>query len=126
MSDTGTALATSTYGLEIGSPRLESVGPLAFGPPGILFVADNVGAAIFAIGLGEADAAEPGPIEVDKLDTRLAAYLGCPRDEVFIRDLKVRPATQDVYLSVTRGSGVAALSVLLLLRADGTLAEAPL
>ena len=36
-------------GLAAGSPDIKSVGPLAFGPEGVLFVGDNVGAAIFAI-----------------------------------------------------------------------------
>jgi hypothetical protein len=54
-----TATATSKYGLAVRTPALMSVGPLAFGPEGILFVADNAAATIFAIDLGDMDASGP-------------------------------------------------------------------
>ena len=115
------------YGLKVGTPGIKSLGPIAFGPEGILFVADNVGATIFAIDAGEAGAAgEPHPVDVDNLDTRLAAYLGCSRQDVSIRDMAVGPVSQDVYLSVMRGSGAAAVPVLIKVGPDGTLSEVPL
>ena len=115
------------YGLKVGTPGVKSVGPITFGPEGILFVADNVGATIFAIDVGAAGAASAtGPIDVDNLDTRLAAYLGCARDDVFIRDMTVHPSSQEVYLSVMRGSGTAAAPVLIKVGPDGTLSEVPL
>ncbi len=127
MSTHGWAVSTSKYGLEAGTPGIKSVGPLAFGPEGILFVADNMGATIFAIAVGDTDAAnEERPINVENLDTPLAAYLGCSRDDVFIRDMTVHPSSQNVYLSVMRGSGEAAIPVLIKLGADGALAEVPL
>ncbi len=125
MSERG--LAVGKFGLTVGTPEIKSVGSLAFGPEGILFVADNVGATIFAIDVGDrATATEPRPVDVDRLDTRLAAYLGCSRDEIFIRDMTVNPASQKVYLSVMRGSGEAAVPVLITVAADGTLSEVPL
>ena len=115
------------YGLEIGTPGIKSVGPLAFGPEGILFVGDNVKAAIFAIDVDDAEAtSEPRPINVDKLDTRVAAYLGCSQDDVLIRDLAVHPSSQKVYLSVMRGSGDAAVPVLIKVGTDGSLSDVPL
>jgi hypothetical protein len=33
-------------GLNAGSPTIRSVGPIAFGPNGILFVADNISGTI--------------------------------------------------------------------------------
>ena len=39
----------SKYGLEVGTPDIKSVGSITFGPEGILFVADNVSANIFAV-----------------------------------------------------------------------------
>ena len=123
----GLAVRTERYGLNIGTPDIKSVGSLAFGPEGILFVADNVGATIFAIGVGDADeVSEPRALNVDTLDTRLAAYLGCSRDEVFIRDMAVHPSSQEVYLSVMRGSGAAAVPVLITVGTDGALSDVPL
>ena len=127
MNKHGSAVGTSQYGLEVGTPGIQSVGSLAFGPEGILFIADNVGATIFAIDVGDTDAeSEPGPIHVDNLDTPLAAYLGCSRDDVIIRDMAVHPSSQHVYLSVMRGSGEAAVPVLIKVGADGALSDVPL
>ena len=120
-------VGSGKYGLKVGTPGIKSVGPLAFGPEGILFVADNLGATIFAIDVGDAGAASAtGPIDVDNLDTRLAAYLGCSRDDVFIRDMALHPSSQEVYLSVMRGSGAAAVPILIKVGKDGTVSEVPL
>ena len=121
------ALSTGKYGLQVGTPGIKSVGPLAFGPDGILFIADNVGAKICAVDLGDSQGArEPARLGVDKLDTRLAAYLGCSRDDVFIRDMAVHPSSQNVYLSVMRGAGADAVPVLIKIGGDGTLSEVTL
>jgi hypothetical protein len=120
-----TALDTRTYGLEQGTPDLKSVGPIAFGPDGILFVADNVSAAIFAIDVSASS--EPSsaaePVDIDNLDGRLAAYLGVARDDVHIRDMAVRPGSQQIYLSVVRGSGDSAVPLLLTLTVLGEIGE---
>ena len=55
VSERGLAVSMGKYGLEVGTPGIKSVGPLAFGPDGILFLADNVGATIFAIAVGDAE-----------------------------------------------------------------------
>ena len=126
-SERGLAVSISKYGLEIGTPGIKSVGPLAFGPNGILLVGDNIGAAIFAIDVGDDDVAnEQNEINVENLDTPLAAYLGCSRDDIFIRDMAVHPSSQNVYLAVIRGSGEAAIPVLIKVGADGNLSEVSL
>ena len=71
---------------------LTSVGPITFSPDGILFVADNVAAVIVAFDL-RGDTAVKGSYHIDDLDARLASWLGCPREDVFIRDLAVHPAS---------------------------------
>ena len=118
---------TGKYGLSVGTPDIESLGPLAFGPDGVLFVADNLGATIFAIDVGDAEqVSEARPLDVDRLDTRLAAYLGCPREDVLIRDMAVHPTSQNVYLSVMRGRGADAVPVLVKVGTDGALSEVSL
>jgi hypothetical protein len=122
-----TPVASTQYGLEIGTPPIRSTGPITFGPDGILFVADNATATIFAIDVK--DTATPGaprPLEVDNLDTRLASFLGCARDDVFIRDMAVHPTAQTVYLSVMRGAGNAGLPVIVRIDGEGALSEVPL
>ena len=124
---TSEAVSIDKYGLEIGTPGIKSIGPLAFGPDGLLFVGDNVGAAIFAIDVGDTGAAsEHGEINVENLGTSLAAYLGCSRDDVFIRDMAVHPKSENIYLAVMRSSGDAAIPVLIKVGKDGTLSEVSL
>ena len=121
------AVGAGRYGLSVGTPALKSIGAMAFGPDGILFVADNLGASIFAIHVDDDGTATEAPsVSVDNLDTRLAAFLGCSRQDVFIRDMAVHPVSQTVYLSVMRASGSAAIPVLIKLGAHGSLMDVPL
>lgn len=109
------------YGLSVGTPEIRSAGPIAFGPEGILLLADSVGATIFAIAVDAPPATHAGSLDVERLDERLAAWLGCPVEDVDIRDMAVDPQTQGVYLSVTRGA------IPLIVRVDGdALTEVPL
>ncbi|MBM4404792.1 MAG: hypothetical protein FJ039_01200 [Chloroflexi bacterium] len=116
------AVSTGKYGLHTGKPEIRSIGPIAFGPESILFAADNSGAKIFAFDVRDTDVAHfTRPVNVENLDTRLAAYLGCSRDDLTIRDVAVHKASQNLYLSVMRGSGASAIPVLVKLTANGAL-----
>jgi hypothetical protein len=112
-------------GLTVGTPDLRAVGPLTFGPDGILFVADNVSASVFAIAVDDSGE-NMGPIAIDDLGVRLAAILGCEREDVVIRDLAVHPVSGAAYLSVMRGHGADAVPVLVRATQDGTLTEVSL
>ena len=113
MSENGMAERYADLGLAVGTPEIKSVGPIAFGPDGILFVADNASAAIFALGLGPAGPAPDSiAFEIEDLDARLASRLGCSRQDVSIRDIAVCPLTKEVYLSVMRGNGSDAIPVI--------------
>jgi hypothetical protein len=46
----------SEHSLRAGAADVRSAGPIAFGPDGILFLADNISANVFAV-----DVADPGP-----------------------------------------------------------------
>jgi hypothetical protein len=124
MSSTAVA---GKFGLQTGKPDIRSIGAICFGPEGILFAADNASAKIFALDVGDTEkAASMRPVNVDRLNTRLAAYLGCSRDDLTIRDLAVHAASQNVYLSVMRGSGASAIPVLVKLGANGALSSVSL
>src|SRR5262245_26106705 len=87
-------------------PKMASIGPLAFGPDGTLFAADNQGAMIVALDLGaQAAAGAPGARSLDALDEKLAALLGTGARDVTITDLAVHPKTRNAYVSVMRGQG---------------------
>jgi hypothetical protein len=101
------------HGFEVGSPTLGSVGPIAFGPDDVLFVADNANARIVAFDVADdGDDAAVDAFDLDDLDERLAAFLGCSVDHVVLRDLAVHPRTHNVYLSVMRGRGNDAIPVI--------------
>ncbi len=109
------------HGLAAGTPTIRAVGPLAFGPDGVLFVADNVSASIFAIDTRDETAVDaPVPLNIDALDTRLASYLGCNREDLLIKAMAVHPDSRNVYLSVMRGMGDRATPVIVRILRDGT------
>jgi hypothetical protein len=116
----GAALAAdSAPGLtETGKPDLKSAGPLAFGPKGVLFVGDPLGAAIFAIGVGEAPNSPIGAeFKLEGVDAKVAAVLGTEAGDLLINDVAVEPGTKIAYLSVSRGKGPDAQPAIV--RVDG-------
>jgi hypothetical protein len=98
--------------LKSGKPDLKSVGPLAFGPNGILFLGDPKGAAIFAIDTGDTTAASTGPLKVAGIDTKIAGALGIEPKDMLITDMAVNPISGNAYLGVSRGRGPTALPAL--------------
>ena len=96
------------FGLAVGTPVLSSMGALAFGPEGILFVADYADATIFAIDVADRTTSSPGRVEITDLDTRIGSLVGAGPEDIRIAGLAVHPDTQAVYLSVTRGRGAGA------------------
>jgi len=100
-------------------PVLASMGPLAFGPDGTLFAADNQGATIYALDLGaQANGGAAGAKGLDAVDQKLAALLGTGAREITVTDLAVHPRTRNAYVSVMRGQGAGAAPALF--RVDGT------
>jgi hypothetical protein len=109
--------------MQTGDPSLKSIGPLAFGPEGILFVADAKSAAIIAIATGDTrSSSSSSPVKVEKIDMKIAGLLGTTADQIQINDMVVNPVSHSVYLAVTRGNGPDAIPVLLKVDAAGTLA----
>lgn len=86
------------WGLEKGTVELKSVGPMAYGPDGVLFVSDPADATIYAIDTGSKEKSSATTrVEVKGLQTKLQELLGAPADVV---DLAVNPQSGDVILAV--------------------------
>ncbi len=103
-----------------GAPALKSIGPLAFGPDGILFVADTKGAAIVAIDTGDTTpAADAKPLNVEGINQKIAGLVGASADQILINDLAVNPTSRNAYLAVSRGRGPDAMPVLVRVKPDG-------
>jgi len=99
-------------------PQMTSIGPLTFGPDGVLFAADTPAATIYALELGDkANGGAPGTQGVDAIDQKIAALLGTDAKEIIVTDMVVHPRTKNAYVSVMRGQGTAGKPALL--RVDG-------
>lgn len=118
----------SDHGLRVGTPDVRSVGPITFGPAGILFVADNVSAKVFAIDVADPDeSAATDPFELADVDAYVGSFLGCDASDVLVQDMAVHPTSHHVYLSVQRGRGEDSRPVLVRIdHVDGTIADVPL
>ncbi len=118
-----TAQADLTSSLAKGTPEVKSAGPLAFGPEGVLFVGDPLGATIFALDTGDRTASAGGAINVQGIDGKVAQLLGTDAKGVQIVDLAVNPVSGNAYLSVSRGQAAEAKPVLLKVDQSGKLSE---
>ena len=92
---------------------LGSAGPLAFGPEGLLLVAEPRTASIAAI-----DTGDTGPIKrlakrVDNVPALVAATLNAAVASVQLVDMAVNPASGKVYFSVTHGAAKSAAIVVI-------------
>ncbi|HTA41186.1 MAG TPA: hypothetical protein VK789_01995 [Bryobacteraceae bacterium] len=97
--------ATPSLNLPVGKVQLTSAGPLAFGPDGILFVGDSMGARIVAIDTQDTKSSSSAKINVQGIDAKIAALVGVTPDQIVINDVKVNPVSKNVYLSASRGKG---------------------
>ena len=93
--------AENIYGLKPGKLELKSVGGLAFGPDGILFIGDAKDARIVAVDVRDV---RRGPVtlpEIKGVDQKLAQLLQVKPADVRIQDLAVNPQTGHVFLAAT-------------------------
>jgi hypothetical protein len=102
----------------VAGPQLQSIGPLAFGPNGVLYAADSLAGKIYALDLGEtANGGAPGTANVANITQKIAAMLGTDALQINVTDLAVDARTHNSFVSIMRGQGPAARPALL--RVDG-------
>jgi hypothetical protein len=116
------ALPAPAADLAMGKVQLQSAGPLAFGPDGILFVGDTVGASIVAIDTNDKTPAGAAPsFNVKGVSAKIASLLGTSADQVMINDVKVNPISKSAYISVMRGRGDGATAVIVKVDGSGSM-----
>lgn len=113
------AQADDVVALKSGTPELKSAGALAFGPDGVLFVADAPASTIYAIATEDTKPAAPKDLKIEKLDEAIAAVVGVTAADVIVNDMKVSPASGAVYMSVSRGKAPGAGAAIVKIGADG-------
>jgi hypothetical protein len=94
--------AADQYGLDKGTPDIQSADVLAFGPDGVLFVGDTRSAAIFAVQTGELSGnPDEAEFNVEGLNVRIAEALGASSQSLQVNDIAVSPLTGNVFVAVT-------------------------
>ena len=118
---TTSAFAGLTDGMTEGPVALKSAGPIAFGPEGILLIADPKAAAVFAVATDDMKAGDSKPLKVEAIAQKIAGLLGTSPDQILINDMAVNPASRSVYLAVSRGRGPDAAAVVIRVKTDGAI-----
>lgn len=122
----GAQASPLTESLKPGAVKLQSAGPIAFSPDGVLFVGDPRAAAVYAIGVRDTVSTKVARVNIENIGASLAGLLGVKETDVQINDLAVNPASNRVYLSVSRGKGPGALPVILSVGFKGDINEVSL
>lgn len=100
------------YGLTKGTPAIQSINALAFGPDGVLFIGDSKSASIFAVDTKDKTAVEKATaVEVKNIDQKIAAALGTEAKNVRIVDIAVNPVSKKIYCAVQSGDASVLLTV---------------
>lgn len=103
------------------APPMQSASCLAFGPDGVLFVGDSQAGAVLAVKTGDTTPAGQGDVTVENLSEKLGKLFGTA--DVELADLKVNPASGNLFLAVRVGKGKEQKPALAKLTRDGTLTK---
>jgi hypothetical protein len=110
--------------LVAGNVSLQSASALAFGPDGVLFVADSLGGKVVALDTNDRTAPRMTPrVNVQGVDAKIASLLGTTPDQIMVNDLTVNPISKNAYLAVSRGRGPEAVAVIVKADAAGNLTQ---
>lgn len=114
------ARAALTDGMKEGKVEMKDMSQLAFGPEGVLFIADTKSAAIVAVATGDTKpATDAAMLKAEAINQKIAALVGTGADQIVIQDLAVNPLSRRAYLAVSRGRGPEATPVLVRVKSDG-------
>src|SRR5579872_2924244 len=81
---------------------LKSAGKLAFGPDGVLFVADAKDAKIVALDTGDRTPRKTAPkLDLKGLNLKIAAMLATTPKQLVIDDVVVNPISKNIYISAS-------------------------
>ncbi|OJJ22150.1 hypothetical protein BKI52_08925 [marine bacterium AO1-C] len=88
-----------------GTPKVQSMSQLTFGPQGVLFVGDSKSSTVFAIQVEDGKKSENDQrFSLRNVEGKIASLLGAKASDILIHDMVVSPQ-QNVYLAVSRGRG---------------------
>ena len=103
-------------GFDNGTPAIQSISALAFGPDGVLFIGDSKSASVFAIDTKDKAAIEKSAaVDVKNVDQKIAALLGTEAKNITILDIAVNPVSKKIYCAVQNSDNT---TVLLTIEGD--------
>jgi hypothetical protein len=98
------------FGFENGTPAIQSISALAFGPDGILFIGDSKSASVFAVDVKDkTPVVKAQAVELRNIDQKIAAVLGTDAKNITIQDIAVNPVSRKIYCAVQNSDGTPAL-----------------
>jgi len=103
-----------------GNITLKSLTSIAFNKEGTLFLADPLGAHLYAVETKIGTQAIAEKVNVGNIDEKLAALLGVQVKDIKIEDMAVHPLSREIYLALTR-NGAPAQSVVVKVDHQGKL-----
>jgi hypothetical protein len=87
---------------ENGTPKIESISAIAFGPNGALLIGDSKGGQIVAIDTKDTKAKAWKAAAIEKVDEKIAAKLGTKASNIEIVSMAVNRASGTAYLVVRK------------------------
>jgi hypothetical protein len=94
---------------------------MTFGDNGVLFVADSLGATVYALDTGDRTKSSAAAMNVAGVGDKIAGLLGTTADQILVNDVAVNPISRNAYVSVARGRGPTAAAVIVRVAPDGKL-----
>lgn len=89
----------------VGGAVYKSLGPVAFSPAGVLYIADDRGGGVIGLALDERQRDAAPRAKVADLGRRIAGAMGADEKGIEIRDMAISPVSGDVYLTVRKLDG---------------------
>jgi hypothetical protein len=108
-----------------GKAPVKSPGALAFAPGGILLLGDSLGAQVVAMDTADRTPAQPlqDGTQFNGVAEKIGALLGVAPDQILVYDTAVNPISGNVYLSISRGRGPDAQTLILKMDHEGNFSE---
>ncbi|MBM3458934.1 MAG: hypothetical protein FJX77_10440 [Armatimonadetes bacterium] len=97
--------AAQTVGFAKGAWDHKALGPIAFSPAGVLFIADDQAGAIYGVDLME-ERSQAQPFQaIPTLGETIGARMGTTGKGIQIKDVAVSPVSRKLYLTVRKTDG---------------------
>jgi len=104
---------------ESGTPKIQGIDAIAFGPDGALLIGDSKGAQVVAIDTKDTKASKSTPKAIEKFNEKVADKLGTKAEKIEFAGLAVNPTSGTTYVIVKS----AGKSVLITVDAEGKIGE---